>query len=185
MNHKGESVMKKLTITAAGVATFTLTAAWAGPNPLSHSKYTPLGHSCKVTWHAAKNEPIPDSSESICPGLEGMRVTLTEHDARSWIGLLPPKTEYNDAVQFPIWKGFGGVSGTQLEWRYLGSKLVALVVRMTKADFESDKEVTNLVVMRIDAGNLRQSCIIGEVKLNEEARALADDLRKTCPEEKL
>jgi hypothetical protein len=115
-----------------------------------------------------------------------MRVTLTEHDARSWIGLVPPrKTKNDDGVEFPIWKGFGGVSGTQLEWRYLGSRLVALVVRMTKADFESDKEVTNLVVMRIDASNLHQSCIIGEVKLNEEARALADDLRKTCPGEKL
>jgi hypothetical protein len=180
--------MKKLTISKLAITVVSLalsTAAWAGPNPLAHSKYTPLGHSCKVTWHAAKNEPMSDSSESICPGRDGMRVTLTEHDARSWIGLLPLKTKYDDAVQFPIWKGFGGVSGTQLEWRYLGSKLVALVVRMTKTDLESNKEVTNLVVMRIDAKNLHQSCIIGEVKLNEEARALADDLSNMCPKAKL
>jgi hypothetical protein len=64
-------IIPTLAITAASVATLTLTAAWAGPNPLSHSNYTPLGHSCKVTWHAAKNAPMSDASESICPAVTG------------------------------------------------------------------------------------------------------------------
>jgi hypothetical protein len=188
MNIEEKLVMKKLTIsklviTVASLATLTLaTATWAGPTSLSHSEYTPLGHSCKVTWHAAPNEPLPDSFKSICPGRDRMRVTWTEVDARDWIGLLPPKTKSEDAVQFPIWAGFGGVSGTKLEWRYLGSKLVALIVRMTQT-FD-DETITNLVVMRIDAKNLDQSCIIGKTKLNEEARAIADDLSKICPRER-
>jgi hypothetical protein len=83
--------ISKLAITVASLATLALsTAAWAGPSPLSHSEYTPLGHSCKVLWHAAQNEPLPDSFRSVCPGRDGMRVTLEGHDARSWIGLLHP-----------------------------------------------------------------------------------------------
>jgi hypothetical protein len=177
--------ISKLAITVASLATLALsTATWAGPSPLSHSEYTPLGHSCKVLWHAAQNEPLPDSFRSVCPGRDGMRVTLEGHDARSWIGLLPPRTKYDDGVQFRIWAGFAGVSGTRLEWRYLDSKLVALIVRMTKTDPESGKESSNLVVLRVDTKNLYQSCIIGETKLNEEARAIADDSSKTCPRER-
>jgi hypothetical protein len=54
---------------------------------------------------------------------------------------------------------------------------------MTKTDLETNKEVTNLAVIRINPKSIHRSCIIGEVKQNEEAQALADGLSNNMCEE--
>ena len=82
----------------------------------ARSEYTSLA-GCKVLWHAAANEPLPNSFNPICPGRDGMRVILEGGDARSWIGLVPPgaksdqgKRLYNVGVVSPrslasVWSG--------------------------------------------------------------------------------
>src|SRR6516162_4374191 len=111
-------------------------------------------------------EPIADSFESVCPGHNKMRVSWSGFDDRDWISL----TSKGSTVDFKVWKGFGGISGKKLEWRYSGSKLVALIVRMEKTDLETSKAVTNLAVIRVNTKDIKKSCIIDEVKTNEEAQ---------------
>jgi TPR repeat protein/uncharacterized protein YecT (DUF1311 family) len=160
---------------------------WAGSDPASHSEYTSFDHGCRMLWRAADEyplPPLPDSFKSICPGRDEMRVIVEGGDSRSWIGLLPRGAKYEDGARFYVnWGSFAQVSGTRLEWRYHGPKLVALILRMTRFD-ESDssggKEISGLVVLRVDTKKLNQTCVVGETMLNEEARAIADDLSKTC-----
>src|SRR5580704_11366602 len=98
-------------------------------SPMS-SKYTSLTD-CKMLYNAA-NDPsaeMKDVFESICPGRDGMRVMLEGGDARSWIGLLPAGTKYKQGKRLNSgWGGFPEIAGKVLEWRYHGSKLVALIV---------------------------------------------------------
>jgi hypothetical protein len=109
-----------------------------------------------------------------------MKVSWSGFDARDWISL----TYKGKTANFMVWNGFGGVSGKKLEWRYRGSELVALIVRMERTD-------TNIVppgalavnlnnflaVIRVNTKNIEKSCIIEQVRTNEEAQASADDPR--------
>src|ERR1700756_4317396 len=107
------------------------------------SEYTSL-LGCKVLWHAKANEPLPDSFNSVCPGRNGMRVILEHGDARSWIGLIPPGSTYDQGKRlYTSWGGFPEITGKRLEWRYHGSKLVALIVRneWTEDDGDNTKNV--------------------------------------------
>ena len=171
----------------AVIATMTLaasfsTSAWAQS---ARSEYTSLT-GCKVLWHAAANEPLPDSFNSICPGRDGMRVILEHGDARSWIGLIPPGAKYDQGTRlYNGWGGFPEITGKRLEWRYHGSKLVALIVRNAwteQSDDGDSKNVSGLVIWRVDTTKLDKACAIGRTTSNEEAQAIADDLRKRCLE---
>jgi hypothetical protein len=71
-----------------------------------------------------------DNFESICPGRDGLRVMLNGFDARSFIGLLPAGAAYKNVQNLNYGFGqFSGITGKVLEWRYRGSRLVALIVR--------------------------------------------------------
>ena len=151
----------------------------------ARSEYTSLA-GCKVLWHAAANEPLPDSFNSICPGRDGMRVILEHGDARSWIGLIPPGAKYDQGKRlYNGWGGFPEITGKRLEWRYHGSKLVALIVRneWTEQSDDGDRKiVSGLVIWRVDTTKLDKACAIGRTPSNEEAQAIADDLRRRCLE---
>jgi hypothetical protein len=54
------------------------------------------------------------------------------------------------------------------------------MVRTAESDVGRSKEVSGLAVFRVDTRNLARTCAIGEATSNEEARAIADDLAKTC-----
>jgi hypothetical protein len=73
-----------------------------------------------------------------------------------------------------------------LEWRYYGSKLVALIVRneWTEQSDGDSKNVSGLVIWRVDTTKLDKACAIGRTTSNEEAQAIADDLSKRCLENK-
>ena len=162
--------MKKLAI--ALTLSLLSTAAWA-----NHSAYTPVGEgNCRVTGQST--EPL-DSFTSVCPGRDKMRVSWSGFDARDFIGL----TFKGKSRDFMVFRGFGGVIGKKLEWRYSGSKLIALIVRMswTPQDGETTKAVPFLAVIRVNTKDIEESCIIDQVKTNEEAQAVADDLsNNTC-----
>jgi hypothetical protein len=174
--------------TAAVIATMTLAASFStsASAQAARSEYTSLA-GCRVLWHAAANEPLPDSFNSICPGRDGMRVILEHGDARSWIGLIPPGAKYDQGKRlYSRWGGFPEITGKRLEWRYHGQKLVALIARnewTEQSDGGDSKNVSGLVIWRVDTTKLDKACAIGRTTSNEEAQAIADDLRKRCLEE--
>jgi hypothetical protein len=153
----------------------------------ARSKYTSLDTGCKVLWRAADEQPLPplpDYFKSICPGRDGMRVILEGGDDRSWIGLLPPGAKYDQGTRLHAnWGGAPQVTGKRLEWRYHGPKLAALIVRMEwteQSDDRGTKDLSGLIIWRVDTAKLDQACLIGKTTSNEEARAIADDLSKQC-----
>jgi hypothetical protein len=101
-------------------------------NFVARSEYTSLDAGCKVLRHATAHEPLPDSFESICPGRDGMRVISEGGDARSWISLVPRGAKSDQGT-----RSFPQITGKRLEWRYSGSKLVALIVRNSWTDDDS------------------------------------------------
>jgi hypothetical protein len=147
------------------------------------SEYTSLENKdCKILWRNTDLDVAIDSFGSVCPGRNGVRVILEGADARSWIGLLPLGAKYDDGVRFyspTMFRSFANVEGKRLEWRYHGPKLVALIVRMGQSDAEG-KETFGLIVFRVNIIRLDQTCQMGQTTSNEEARALADDLARTC-----
>ena len=155
-------------------------------------EYTSLDAGCKVLWRAADQHPLPplpDSFESICPGRDGMRVVLEGGDARSWIGLIPPGAKYDQGTRLytpGFLGGFPQITGKRLEWRYYDSKLVALIVHneWTEQSDGDSKNVSGLVIWRVDTTKLDKACAIGRTTSNEEAQAIADDLSKRCLENK-
>jgi hypothetical protein len=157
--------------------------------PTAHSEYTSLDAGCKMLWRAADEHPLPplpDSFESICPGRDGMGVMLEGGDARTWIGLVPRGAKYDNGKRlYANWGGFPEVTGKRLEWRYRGRKLAALIVRMDwteQSDAGDTKDVSGLIIWRVDTTKLDQACVIGRMTSNEEASAIADDLSKRCLE---
>ena len=154
----------------------------------ARSAYTSLDTECKMLWHAADHDPLPDSFESICPGRDGIRVLLERGDARSWIVLVPRGTKNENGIRlYNNWGAFPEITGKRLEWRYHGSKLVALIVRsewteQSAADGDNSQNVSGLVIWRVDATKLDKTCAIGRTTSNEEAQAIADDLGKRCLE---
>jgi hypothetical protein len=142
-----------------------------------------------VLWRAADEHPLPplpDRFKSICPGRDGMRVILEGGDDLSWIGLLPPGAKYDQGTRlYAHIGGFPQVTGKRLEWRYHGPKLAALIVRVEwteQSDAGGTKDVSGLIIWRVDAAKLDQACPIGQTTSNEEARAIADDPSKRCLE---
>ena len=86
-----------------------------------HDRNTRHLANCKMLWHAAANEPLPDSFDSICPGRDGMRVLLEGGDARSWIELLPRGVKRDQSKRlYSSWGSFPQITGKRLEWRYHG-----------------------------------------------------------------
>jgi hypothetical protein len=154
----------------------------------ARSEYTSLDTGCKVLWRAADQHPLPplpDAFESICPGRDGMRVMLEGGDARSWIGLLPRGAKYDQGKRlYAGWGDFPEITGKRLEWRYHGSKLVALIVRNEWTEQSDGKTVSGLVIWRVDTSKLDKACADGRTTSNEEAQAIADDLSKRCLENK-
>jgi hypothetical protein len=71
-----------------------------------------------------------------------------------------------------------------LEWRYHGSRLVALIVRNEwQSDREQpDKLASGLVIWRVDPNKINAACAIGRTPSNEEAQAIADNLSGRCLE---
>lgn len=169
-------------------ALLTVTAAHAELLAPMSSKYTSLT-SCRMLYNAA-NDPaaeMKDVFESICPGRDGMRVTLEGGDARSWIGLLPAGTKYEQSKPLNSgWGGFPQITGKRLEWRYHGSKLVALIVRNEWTEQpETNKLVSGLGIWRVDPNKINAACAIGRTTSNEDAHRVADDLSAPCLESKL
>jgi hypothetical protein len=166
------------------LAVATLLAATAAHAQAS-SKYTPLTN-CRMLYNAANDPaaPMKDVFTSVCPGRDGMRVMLEGGDARSWIGLLPDGTRYEQSKPLNSgWGGFPEITGKVLEWRYHGSRLVALIVRNEWTEQpETDKVVSGLVVWRVDTNNINAACAIGRTSSNEEAHKIADDLSTSCLE---
>ena len=126
---------------------------------------------------------LPDFFEAICPGRNGMQVILEGGDSRSNIGLLPRGAAYKEGARFrvdhAVVGSFPNIEGKRLEWRYHGSKLVALIVRMVGGN-DDGTEFHGLVVFRVDTAKLDQACVIGKTTSNEEARGIADDLGRPC-----
>jgi hypothetical protein len=103
----------------------------------------------------------PTSSSRSAPVRDGMRVIFEGGDSRSNIGLLPRGVAYENGVRFHATMGsFPSIEGKLLEWRYHGSKLVALIVRMVAGSEENGNEFHGLVVFRVDTTKLNQSCAI-------------------------
>ncbi len=153
-------------------------------SPAATSAYTSLiERDCRVlrTYRTNPEVVLRDFFETICPGRNGFSVIFEGGDSRSNIGLLPRGAIYQDGVRFHANIGsFPSIEGKRLEWRYHGSKLVALIVRMV-AGLEDDRsKFRGLVVFRVAPTKLDQSCAIGKTTSNEEARGIADDLRKPC-----
>jgi hypothetical protein len=147
--------------------------------PEARSEYTSLDASCKEL-------PAPSPTESaaaICRGRDGMRVIWETFDARSWIRLLPAGAKDDQEKQFQHTLGPPLIiTGKRLEWRYHGPKLVALIVRANWWERREDKDISGLIIWRVDTTKLHDACVIGRTSSNEEARAIADDLNNTCLE---
>jgi hypothetical protein len=148
------------------------------------SKYTSLDTAeCKMLSHATANDPLPDVFDSLCPGRDGIRVGLEGGDARSWIVLIPRGVKYENGKQLNNnWGAFPAITGKRLEWRYHGSKLVALIVRNEWTEQDGQNVVSGLVIWRVDTTKLNETCAIGRTTSNEEAQTIADDLGKPCLE---
>ena len=171
------------------------------PVPIGYtSTYTPLTesdcHFLKLSsWDA--DAPI-DYFTQECPAYGGYRIILTGGDLRSWLQLIrqtPTGPEINEFYQ-DVWQNLGQfpyVSGSVLEWRYSWPEttthindrvpeLVGLIYRVSGSDPEDLSDRSRLVVVRLMAGNLRESrpCLLGVVNGNEEARALLDTPSTPC-----
>ena len=86
-----------------------------------------------------------------------MRVILEGGDARSWISLVPRGAKSDQGTRlYNHWGSFPQITGKRLEWRYSGSKLVALIVRNSWTDDDS-KNVSGLIIWRVDTIQTRQS----------------------------
>ena len=151
------------------------------------SAYTSLDDKdCKVlrTYQTNPEVVLPDFFEAICPGRNGMQVILEGGDSRSNIGLLPRGAAYKEGARFrvdhTVVGSFPNIEGKRLEWRYRGSKLVALIVRMVGGNDHDGTDFHGLVVFRVDTAKLDQACVIGKTTSNEEARGIADDLGRPC-----
>ena len=152
-------------------------------SPAATSAYTSLENGCRVlrTFSTDPDAVLPDFFESICPGRDGLRVIYEGGDSRSWIGLLPPGVAYENGARLHFnWGGFPSIDGKRLEWRYHGTELVALIVRMVTGSKNDGTKFRGLVVFRVDTTKLDQTCAIGKTSSNEEARAIADDLGEPC-----
>ena len=150
------------------------------------SHYTTLTN-CKVIG-SSENEPEPeiDWFKSVCPGREGFDVIHAGGDARSWIGLVKKGASYDSGVEYyeqlMTWNfgQFPTVAGEKLEWRYVGQKLTALIVRTDGYDPDADKTNQGLVVLRVDLETPEKACVIGQTTSNAEARRIADDAKARC-----
>jgi hypothetical protein len=168
---------------ATATALLAVTTAHAQAFGPMQSKYTSLTD-CRMLYNAA-NDPtaeMKDVFKSVCPGRDGMRVTLEGGDARSWIGLLPAGTKYEQSKRLNSgWGGFPQITGKRLEWRYHGSKLVALIVRNEWTEQpETGKVVSGLVVWRVDTNKINAACAIGRTNSNEVAHEIADNPGQQC-----
>ena len=167
------------------------------PVPMGYtSTYTPLTESgCHLVklsnWDA--DAPI-DYFTQECPAYGGYRIILTGGDLRSWIQVIrhtPNGPEVNEFYQ-TVWQQVGQfpyVSGTVLEWRYKWPEmtshindrvpeLIGLVYRVDGSDPEGLRDISKLVVLRLEAE--ATPCLLGIVDGNEEARALLDTPTTAC-----
>ena len=188
VNHGVTMIDRAIRVVGISITLILATLSSAAlTDPAPTSGYTSLDKGCKILWRAADD----DGFKSICPGRDGIRVILEGGDLRSWIGLLPRGVNYEKGVRFqePMMSfgSFAHVVGTRLEWRYHGPKLVALIVRMAANRSDDSaaneiKELSGLLVLRVDTRKLDQTCAIGKTTSNDEALAIADDLSNTCYE---
>jgi hypothetical protein len=51
-----------------------------------------------------------------------------------------------------------------------------------QSDGDNTKNVSGLIIWRLDTANLDKVCVIGRTPSNEKAQAIADDLSKWCLE---
>ena len=189
------SFQKSLQLSLIALALSLGLSAQAIAAPVATSAYTSLED--KDCNYITSSNDDPDAEidyfKSICPGRDGYLVKLAGGDIRSWVGLLAPGQKYDEANDFygPLMEGslgqFPNVQGSKLEWRYSDGKLVAFILRMIAQDPEDyEKSIETLVVVRVDTADLSKACLAGSVDVkktpnaNVAARAIADDLSKTC-----
>ena len=141
------------------IATLCFTVLFSGPSVHAaavkmSSKYSSLeDKACKMI-DASDLHPNPeiDYFKSTCPGLDGLTVIYAGGDIRSWIGLIEPGKTYEEGVEFfDLLNGeygqFPNVAALNVEWRYNGAELVAMIVRMNGQDPDDyKKDVEHLVV---------------------------------------
>jgi hypothetical protein len=78
--------------------------------------------------------------------------------------LLPRGAKYDQGKRlYAGWGDFPEIAGKRLEWRYHGSKLVALIVRneWTEQSDGDSKNVSGLVIWRVDTSKLDKACAVG------------------------
>lgn len=160
----------------AGIALILLHAAGSAPaaDKKVDSVYTDIsGAECSMV---ELDEEI-GSSHLRCPGVGGYRLDLHDFDARMTLDVLSPegKTHPLDFSQVITW-GFSAL-GEKAEWRTVGGKPVALIVRVNASEdpVDSTKITSYLAVTKITAEKI---CVVAKIPpsaaANEEARKVAD-----------
>jgi hypothetical protein len=134
-----------------------------------------------------RDEPADErdwSGDYSCPGFGGYEVSVGTADMRSqlWLkGHGVDKTFVDDPGYVPPGR-FEALTEKVIEWRYKvvdGDKQTyALIFRMMGQDFDTDKDVSRLEVVRLMGS---KACMIGSTTSNEEARQIADDPALSCP----
>ena len=119
-------------------------------------------------------------SAQECPAIAGWRVFVVASDANSWLELRSDEVEWSSETALvydsPIGLFPSAGASRNIEWRRLrNGKPTALIFRVGAQDSSNTgKRVSRLFVVRLEAA---RACLIGRVRTNEEAHALADGPR--------
>lgn len=162
------------------ITTFVTLNAFAATS--QKSLYTDLTKDCVAVSSATDQAPI-DFYEAECKAFGGYRLTITGGDLR-----YHPELYFGDTkIEIETPMSFHDTASTNIEWAYThtidneGSGTLvwkALIYRLNSVDSEDpNKNSETLYVVRLKG---KMSCLLGQVKTNAEARALAYDAKAIC-----
>lgn len=154
----------------------------------SDSVYTSVAYAdCKVIKDSnLEPEPEIDYYTGHCAGKAGYTVVVSGGDIRYSISLI----YQNNEINLTNIGAFHDVGSSKVEWRGPVGKngkiksYNSLIYRLNITHYNEDDTMTNDDEMFVVRLNGAKSCLIGRVPLsqnmNEQARAIADDLSKPC-----
>lgn len=165
------------------ITTLVTVNAFAGNTKTTrNSLYTDLNKDCVAVSSATTEAPI-DFYAAECKAFGGYRLTITGGDLR-----YHPELYFGDTkIEIETPMSFHDTASTKVEWAYTHTidnegvgtlEWKALIYRLNSVDSEDPNRNSDILyVVRLNGKN---SCLLGQVKTNAEARALAYDAKAIC-----
>lgn len=139
------------------------------------SVYTSL--SVKACTQLRSNPDEGGDYEGECPGVGGYKLRLIEGNLRQTINIIDPMGKIHELNFWNLTGAFSSVGDTA-EWRMLGKKPIALIVRLNVSEYQDDGSSKNkgyLVVAKITPEATCVTDFLAPTRShNYEARKAAD-----------